>query len=96
MTKSLTKADLVSSCASSANLPKAQVEKVINSMMSAIQGALERKMSVTLVGFGTFTTGDRKARNGRNPKTGATLKIPASTVPKFRPGKGLKEAVNKK
>ena len=96
MAKNLTKADLVASSAEKAGVTKAQTEKVLKAILDQVQKALEKKMSVTLVGFGTFTIGERKARNGRNPKTGKPLKIPASTVPKFRPGKNLREAVNKR
>ncbi len=96
MAKSLTKADLVSSAASKSGVTKTQAEKVLKAILETIQKSLEKKTSVTLVGFGTFTIGERKARNGRNPKTGKPLKIPASTVPKFRPGKSLREAVNKR
>ena len=96
MAKNLTKADLVAKAASKSDVSKAQAEKVLKSVLDTIQKTLEKKNSVTLVGFGTFTVGERKARNGRNPKTGKPLKIPASTVPKFRPGKSLREAVNKR
>jgi len=64
-------------------------------MIEAISGALAHGKTVTLVGFGTFTIAKRSAREGRNPKTGAKIKIKASTVPKFRPGKALKDAVAK-
>lgn len=90
----LTKTDLIKNIAQSTKLTKVDVEKVLNSVLQSIQGALEESKNVTLVGFGTFTVSQRKARNGRNPKTGALIKIPASTVPKFRAGKNLREAVN--
>ena len=96
MVKNLTKAELVAAVSESTGATKTQSEKIIKATMDTIQKSLEKKISVTLVGFGTFAVGDRKARNGRNPKTGKPLKIPASTVPKFRPGKSLREAVNKK
>lgn len=96
MLKNLTKAELVANVSNKTGATKTQTEKIIKATMDVIQKSLEKKTSVTLVGFGTFTVGERKARNGRNPKTGKPLKIPASTVPKFRPGKSLREAVNKR
>ena len=62
--------------------------------LAAIKEALKKGDTVTLVGFGTFKVGKRAARNGRNPRTGATIKIKAAKVPKFSAGKGLKDAVN--
>ena len=62
--------------------------------MAAIRSSLKKGNSVTLVGFGTFSVGKRAARAGRNPRTGATIKIKAAKVPKFRAGKALKDAVN--
>jgi DNA-binding protein HU-beta len=59
-----------------------------------VKGALQKGDAVTLVGFGTFHVGERAARTGRNPRTGKNIKIKAAKVPKFRPGKGLKDAVN--
>lgn len=65
-----------------------------NGALAAIKAALKRNESVTLVGFGTFKVGKRAARTGRNPRTGAEIKIKAAKVPKFAPGKALKDAVN--
>ncbi|EFK96572.1 DNA-binding protein HU-beta [sediment metagenome] len=62
--------------------------------MDAVKKALKKGEMVTLVGFGSFYVGKRAARAGRNPRTGATIKIKAAKVPKFRPGKGLKDSVN--
>lgn len=95
MSTNITKAELVDQASSSAGATKAATEKVLNAVLESIQGALIDGKNVTLVGFGTFTTTERKAREGRNPKTGSKIDIPAAKVAKFRPGKKLKEAVNK-
>jgi len=63
-------------------------------LIGAIRTTLKKGGSVTLVGFGTFSVGKRAARTGRNPRTGDTIKIKAAKLPKFRPGKGLKDAIN--
>jgi len=67
--------------------------QAVDAITSVITDALARKEKVTLVGFGTFQIVERKVRRGRNPRTGETVQIPAKKVPKFRPGKGLREAV---
>ena len=90
----MTKADLVAKMAKEADIPKTKAEKALGSFIEGVTLALKKGKSVTLVGFGTFATAKRKARTGRNPQTGATLKIAAAKVPKFRAGKGLKDAVN--
>lgn len=90
----LTKTDLIKQIAQETQITKVDVEKVLSSILQNVQGALQKGQNVTLVGFGTFTVGNRKARNGRNPKTGEMIKIPASTVPKFKAGKNLRDAVN--
>lgn len=95
MGNNITKAELVSDAAEAANLTKSATEKVMNSILDSIQSALISGKNVTLVGFGTFTTAQRKAREGRNPRTGNKITIPKATVAKFRPGKQLREAVNK-
>lgn len=91
----LTKKDLTAKVAEVTGQSKAASEKAVNAVIETISGALAHGKGVTLVGFGTFTTVARSARQGRNPKTGAKIKIKASTVPKFRPGKALKDAVAK-
>ena len=91
----LTKAELVAAAAAASGETKATSERVLNGIIGSVQDALSGGQTVTLVGFGSFATGQRKARKGRNPQTGKEIKIPASTVVKFRPGKSLKEAVNK-
>jgi len=94
MSSNVTKAELISQAAEAADTTKAVTEKVLNAVLESIQQALVEKKNVTLVGFGTFTTSERNAREGRNPKTGEVIEIPAATVPKFRPGKQLRESVN--
>ena len=91
----VTKADLIEKVASTTSQSKAASEQAVNAIIGAIKDSLAAGDDVTLVGFGTFTTVAKAARDGRNPKTGEKIKIPASTAPKFRPGKALKEAVNK-
>ncbi|MBU1570382.1 MAG: HU family DNA-binding protein [Pseudomonadota bacterium] len=87
----MTKAELVDKAAQDAGIPKVAAAAVLNSFMDSISKTLKKKDGkVTLVGFGTFTKVRRKARKGRNPQTGAPIKIKACTVVKFRPGKNLK------
>ena len=80
--------------AESAEISKAAAGRALDAMIDAVKGTLKKGGSVTLVGFGTFDVGKRAARNGRNPRTGDTIKIKAAKVPKFRAGKALKDAVN--
>lgn len=89
----MNKAELVSAVAEKAELTKKDAEKAINAVIDSIKGALHAGDKVSLVGFGTFEVRTRAARSGRNPQTGATIKIPAGKVPAFRPGKELKESV---
>lgn len=91
----MNKSDLVDAIAKSAEISKAAAARALDSTVEAITKALKKGDSVSLVGFGTFKVGKRAARNGRNPRTGATIKIKAAKVPKFSAGKGLKDAVNK-
>ncbi len=90
----MTKADLVNAIAEKAGLSKADAEKALKAFTDAIEGALKAGEKVSLVGFGTFSVGQRAAREGQNPQTGAKIKIPAAKVPKFKAGKALKDAVN--
>jgi len=90
----MNKADLVEAVARSADLSKAGAERALEGALEAITVALKRGHSVTLMGFGTFKVGKRQARNGRNPRTGATINIKAARVPKFSAGKALKDALN--
>ena len=90
----MTKAELVDQMAKDAGVSKVAASAALNSFMSSVTKALKKKDGkVTLVGFGTFTKVRRKARKGRNPQTGAPIKIKATNVVKFKPGKQLKVAV---
>jgi len=91
----MTKQELVERVARQTKLPKKEVAEVINTTLEVITGALSksRPEPVVLTGFGTFMVKKRKARTGRNPQTGETIKIPATKVPRFKPGKALREAV---
>jgi DNA-binding protein HU-beta len=91
----MTKADIVAKMAKDAAIPKTKAEKALEAFLDSVTGTLKKGKTVTLVGFGTFATAKRKARTGRNPQTGAALKIPAAKVPKFKAGKALKDAVKK-
>lgn len=90
----MNKNDLVAAVASSAGLSKADAAKAVDGVLDSISGALANKEEVRLVGFGTFSVAHRKASMGRNPRTGEAIQIKASNQPKFKAGKGLKEAVN--
>ena len=90
----MNKSDLIDAIADSAGISKASAGDALNGALSAIKDALKKNETVTLVGFGTFKVGNRAARTGRNPRTGAAIKIKAAKVPKFTPGKALKDAVN--
>lgn len=89
----MNKAELVEKLAKKTKLPKTQSESVLNAALEIIQAAVSKGEDVKLVGFGTFDQTVRKSRNGRNPKTGTTLIIPESRVPRFRPGKEFKSLV---
>jgi DNA-binding protein HU-beta len=90
----VTKADLVNSIAEKAGLSKADGEKALKAFTDAVTDALKAGEKVSLVGFGTFSVGDRAARTGQNPQTGAKIEIPAAKVPKFKAGKALKDSIN--
>ena len=92
----MNKADLIERIAKDAGINKTQADTAINSVLSGVEGELKKGGRVTLVGFGTFSVGARKARTGRNPQTGKPIKIAAKKVAKFTPGAELKVAVNKK
>jgi len=89
----MTKGDLVSAMASNADISKVAAEKALNTFIEEVTGSLKKGEKVSLVGFGTFDCSNRAARQGRNPRTGTTINIPAAKVPKFRAGKALKDAV---
>lgn len=91
-----TKAELISAVAEKAGLKKVEAEKAIAAFIATVTGVLKKGDKLSLVGFGTFTTAKRAARKGQNPQTGKKINIPAATVPKFKPGKTLKDAVNAK
>ena len=90
----MNKNDLIAAVAEKSGLSKADSGKAVDGVFDAISGTLKAKGEVRIVGFGTFSTAERKATTGRNPRTGEALQIPASTQPKFKAGKGLKDAVN--
>ena len=90
----MNKAELVNSLAETTGLTKTKTNEVIDSLVSIITETLKSGKKVTLVGFGTFTTTQREARKGRNPKTGETLDIPSKRVAKFRAGSELTKSVN--
>ena len=89
----MTKAELIDVVAAGAEISKAAAAKAIDSFTGAITKSLKKGKKVTLVGFGTFSVSKRKARKGRNPRTGETIKIAASKNPKFSAGKALKQAI---
>jgi DNA-binding protein HU-beta len=89
----MSKAELVEKIAEQAKLTKVDAERAVNAFINVVSASLKAGDDVTLVGFGTFTTGDRAERQGRNPQTGAVITISAKKVVKFKPGKALKEEV---
>lgn len=91
----MNKTELIAAVAENASLTKKDAEKAINAVIGAVTGALAGGDKVQLVGFGTFEVRKRGARTGKNPRTGAAIKIAASKVPAFKAGKALKVAVNK-
>jgi len=88
------KNDLVAAVAGSADLSKADAAKAVDGVFGAISASLKNGDEVRLVGFGTFSVANRKASEGRNPRTGEKISIPASRQPKFKAGKALKDTVN--
>ena len=90
----MNKSELIDVIAAEAEISKAAAGRALDATVAAVTDALKAGDSVSLIGFGTFSVGERAARTGRNPRTGNTLKIKAAKVPKFRPGKGLKDALN--
>ncbi len=91
----MNKNDLIDEVAKKASLTKADSAKAVDAVFKSISAALSKGQQVRLVNFGTFLVARRKATEGRNPRTGKPIKIPASKQPKFRAGKVLKKAVNK-
>ena len=92
----MNKGDLVTKVAETANITKAQATTAVNTVFDSVAEALKKGDKATLIGFGTFSVSERKARTGRNPQTGASIKISAKKVVRFKPGKELSETVNKK
>ena len=90
----MNKNDLISAVAESSGMTKTDSTKAVEGVFEAITGALKGGDEVRLVGFGTFSVAKRKASTGRNPRTGEPMQIKASSQPKFKAGKGLKDAVN--
>ncbi|MGV0005357.1 MAG: HU family DNA-binding protein [Candidatus Porifericomitaceae bacterium WSBS_2022_MAG_OTU9] len=90
----MNKTEFIESIANKADLSKAEAGRVVDAFITTITKELAKNRSVTLTGFGTFEVRKRKARIGRNPKTGETIQIKASKAPAFKPGKAFKEAVN--
>ncbi len=88
------KADLIDHIAKQADISKAAATRALEALIGGVKTTLKKNGSVSIVGFGTFAVTKRAARAGRNPRTGAAIKIKAAKVPKFRPGKGLKDALN--
>jgi len=90
----MNKSDLVDTVAANSGLSKADAGRAVDGFTAAVTSALKKNDSVSLVGFGTFSVKHRAARDGRNPRTGETIKIKASNNPSFKAGKALKDAVN--
>jgi DNA-binding protein HU-beta len=92
--KEMSKKDLIDAVAKECELTKEKASVAVDAVLEHIRGAMKKGEEVRIPDFGTFKVAKRKARDGRNPATGATIKIPASRVPKFSPSKGLKDALN--
>ncbi|MDF1535551.1 MAG: HU family DNA-binding protein [bacterium] len=89
----MNRTELIAKIAADAGISKAAAERALGAFVDSVTGALKKGGKVSLVGFGTFSVSERAARTGRNPRTGAVINIPASKVPKFKPGKGLKDDI---
>ena len=90
----MNKSEMIDQIANAADISKAAAGRALDATIVAVKTALKKNQTVTLVGFGSFYVGKRAARAGRNPRTGAAIKIKAAKVPKFRAGKALKDAIN--
>ena len=90
----MNKTELIEHIAKTADISKAAATRSLDAVIGAVKVTLKKNGTVTLVGFGTFSVGKRAARVGRNPRTGEAIKIKSAKVPKFKPGKGLKDALN--
>ena len=90
----MNKSELISAMAAEAQMSKADAKKALDAFISSVTNAMKAGDKVALVGFGTFSVSERAAREGRNPKSGEVMNIPASKTPKFKAGKALKDMVN--
>ncbi|HEY5307107.1 MAG TPA: HU family DNA-binding protein [Casimicrobiaceae bacterium] len=90
----MNKSELIDHIARQADISKAAAGRALEALIGGVKATLKKNNSVSLVGFGTFSVSKRAARTGRNPRTGAAIKIKSAKVPKFRPGKGLKDHLN--
>lgn len=90
----MNKSELIDVIAAQADISRAAAGRALDATVAAVTDALKAGDSVSLIGFGTFSVGERAPRTGRNPRTGTTLTIKGAKVPKFRPGKALKDALN--
>jgi DNA-binding protein HU-beta len=89
----MTKAEFIQRVSKRTKLSKAQAARILDATLGEVQGLLKKGDSIAFTGFGTFSVSRRRARKGRHPRTGAAMSIPATKVPRFRPGKFLKSAV---
>ena len=90
----MNKSELIDHIAHEAEISKAAAARALEALIGGVKSTLKKNNSVSLVGFGTFTVSKRAARTGRNPRTGAAIKIKSARIPKFRAGKAMKDAVN--
>ncbi len=90
----MNKTELIEHIAQQADISKAAASRALEAVIGGVKSTLKEDNSVSLVGFGTFSVGRRAARSGRNPRTGAAISIEAAKIPKFRPGKALKDEIN--
>ena len=90
----MNKSEMIDMVAEASDISKAAAGRAVDAVFDGITASMKNGNSVTLVGFGTFSVGDRAARSGRNPRTGETIQIAAAKTPKFKAGKALKDAVN--
>ncbi len=90
----MNKTEMIETVSKSADISKAAAGRAVEAVIAAVRTSLKKGQMVTMVGFGTFYVGKRAARSGRNPRTGAAIKIKAAKVPKFRAGKAHKDALN--
>ena len=90
----MNKTEIIDKIAEKTRLSKSEVDRVISGFFETIKSSLKDKKNVRLVGFGTFSSSERKARVGRNPQTGEEIKIPSCSYPKFKPGKEFKDYLN--